>query len=184
MGDSTGYGPSNQNLIFDGDEQKFEMWEVKFMSLMRIKKLHEVFTAENPNRDKNAQAFAQLTLLLDSRSLSLVMRDARDDGKKAMNILRSHYQSSGKPRIITLYTELTTLKKGSDESITDYVIRAETAFTMLKSAGEEVSESLLVAMVLKGLPEEYQPFVAIVTQSEEDYAFAKFKASLRSFEET
>ena len=143
-----------------------------------------MFDADNPNREKNAQAFAQLSLLLDPRSLSLVMRDARDDGKKAMEILRSHYQSSGKPRIITLYTELTSLKKGSDETITDYVLRAETASTMLKSAGEEVSDSLLVAMVLKGLPAEYQPFVAIVTQSEEDYAFAKFKASLRSFEET
>ena len=152
MGYSTGYGPSNQNLVFDGDEQKFEMWEVKFMSLMRIKKLHEVFTVGNPNRDKNAQAFAQLSLLLDPRSLSLIMRDARDDGKKAMEILKSHYQSSGKPRINTLYTELATLQKGSDESVTDYVLRAETASTMLKSAGEDVSVSLLVAMVLKGLP--------------------------------
>ena len=180
MADLTGYGPSmNPNLQFDGDDQKYEMWEVKFMSLMRIKKLHDVFTAAHPNADKNAQAFAQMSLLLDQRSLALVMRDARDNGKEALKILRAHYQSSGKPHIITLYTELTTLKKGSSESITDYIIRAERAFTMLTAAGETVSESLLVAMVLKGLPEEYQPFVAIVTQAETEYDFSKFKQSLR-----
>ena len=185
MADSTGYGPSSMiaNLQFDGDDQKYEMWEVKFMSLMRIKKLHNVFTAAHPNVDQNAQAFAQLSLLLDPRSLALVMRDARDNGKEALAILPAHYQSSGKPPIITLYTEL-TFKKGSKETIAAYIIRAERAFTMLTAAGETVSESLLVAMVLKGLPEEYQPFVAIVTQSETEYDFSKFKQSLRNFEET
>ena len=59
MADLTGYGPSiNPNLQFDGDDQKYEMWEVKFMSLMRIKKLHDVFTVAHPNADKNAQVFA------------------------------------------------------------------------------------------------------------------------------
>jgi len=49
--------------------------------------------------------------------------------------------------------------KRSDESVTDYVIRAETAAAALKNAKENVSDSLLIAMVLKGLPESYKPFV-------------------------
>ena len=35
------------------------------------------------------------------------------------------------------------------------VLRAETAAASLKSAGETVSDSFLIAMVLKGLPTEY-----------------------------
>ena len=37
----TGYGPSNQwqNLMFDGDERKFEQWEVRILGYMQIKKL-------------------------------------------------------------------------------------------------------------------------------------------------
>ena len=32
MANSTGYGPSMySNLVFDGDESKYEMWEVKFI---------------------------------------------------------------------------------------------------------------------------------------------------------
>ena len=39
------------------------------------------------------------------------MRDARDDGRKALKILREHYAGSSKPKIITLFTQLTNLKK-------------------------------------------------------------------------
>ena len=38
------------------------------------------------------------------------------------------------------------------------MIRAETAAASLKRAGEIISDSLLVAMVIKGLPVEYKPF--------------------------
>ena len=62
------------------------------------------------------------------------MRDAVDDGKKALKILREHYAGTGKPRIISLYTELTSLVKQTNESVTDYIIRAETAAAALKNA--------------------------------------------------
>ncbi|XP_068723494.1 uncharacterized protein [Montipora capricornis] len=39
-------------------------------------------------------------------------------------------------------------------------------------------------MVLKGLPEEYKPFVVVVTQSDKEQKFSEFKVALRSFEDT
>lgn len=59
-------------------------------------------------------AFAELVQCLDDRCLSLVVRDAKDDGRKTLKILRGHYMSKGKPRIISLCTELTSLKKSND----------------------------------------------------------------------
>ena len=79
---------------------------------------------------------------------------------------------------------MTTLKKSDTETINDYILRAETAANALRSVNEAVSDSLLVAMALKGLPNEYQPFVAVITQSETVQVFQKFKQSLRNFEET
>ena len=37
----TGYGPSSlwQNLVFNGDERKFEVWETKILGYMKLKKL-------------------------------------------------------------------------------------------------------------------------------------------------
>ena len=55
---------------------------------------------------KKADAFAKLVQCLDDRiSLSgLVIREAKDDGERALEVLRRHYQGKGKPRVIALYT--------------------------------------------------------------------------------
>ena len=132
---------------------------------------------------KKADAFAELVQCLDDRSLSLIIREAKDDGPKALEVLRQHYQGKGKPRVISLYTELTTLKKTESESIVDYVIRAETAATALRNADEAVSDALLIAMALKGLPSSFKTFSAIVVQQDKQMSFAQFKASLHSYEE-
>ena len=76
------------------------------------------------------------------------------------------------------------MKIFGEESVTDYIIRAETASTSLKNAGENISDSLLIAMVLKGLPNEFTPFSTVITQKDKDQAFREFKVALRSFEET
>ena len=65
------------------------------------------------------------------------------------------------------------------------MLRAETAATSLKSAGETISDSLLIAMIIKGLPStEYKPFSTVVTQKDKELSFSEFKVSLRSFGET
>ncbi|KAL7637430.1 UNVERIFIED_CONTAM: hypothetical protein RMT77_012158 [Armadillidium vulgare] len=181
---TTGYGP--RRLYFDGDVEKYELWEVKFLGHLRLQNLLHVIndSTADADGDDNAKVFAELVLVLDDRSLSLIIRDAKDDGKKALKILHDHYLGSSKPRVIALYTELTSLKLGSDEDVTDYILRAETAATFLKSAGETVSDSLLIAMVLKGLPSGYRTFSTVIIQKERPLTFSEFKVALRSFEET
>ena len=186
----TGYGPSltsRNRLIFNGDERRYELWEIKFLGYMRIRKLHKVITADEDDdidETKNCEAFAELVQCLDDKSLSIIMRDAKDDGRKGLSMLRQHYLSRGKPRIISLYTELTSLTKDAKETITDYVIRAETAYSLLKSCDETVSDGLLIAMVMKGLPPEFKPFTAVILQKEDKLTFYDFKIALKNFEET
>ena len=88
----TGYGPSSRygRLLFDGDERKYEQWEVKFLGYMRLRKLKDSITAADDveiTAAKNEETYAELIQFLDDKSLALVMRDARDDGRKALKIL-------------------------------------------------------------------------------------------------
>lgn len=47
--------------------------------------------------------------------------------------------------------------------------------TALKNAGKKLSDGLLVAIVLKGLPESFKLFTIHVTQRDETMPFAEFK---------
>ena len=161
METSIGYGGQSRRLYFDGDERKYEAWEVKFLAYMRIKELKNAVDPDSRSVvsvDKRERSFAELVQFLDDRSLNLVMRDANDDGRAAMAILWDHYAGTSEQRILSLLMTLTTVVKGEDELLTDYVIRAESAANALRNAGEIVSDRLLNAMVLKGLPQEYKPF--------------------------
>ena len=45
---------------------------------------------------KNADAFAEMVQCLDDRSLSPIIREAKDKGRKALKVLREHYQGNSK----------------------------------------------------------------------------------------
>ena len=186
MAGLTGYGNSTRPM-FDGNEEKYDMWECKFLSYMRLKKLKKVIIPDGPRATAELleDAFAELVQCLDERSLSLVMREATDDGRKALKILRNHYAGYGKPRVLSMFRKLTSLKKEEDEDLTGYLLRAENTVTALKQAGEKFSDNLLIAAILKGLPSQYEPFDVYVNQTTRDkkITFLDFKTMIRNFEE-
>ena len=112
---ATGYnGPGirfgYKNLYFYGDERKFEIWDEKFLGYMKIKKLKDILAGTGEvTQDDNEDAYSELIQILDERSISLIMRDAKDDARKAYKIVRDLYGGSSKPRVIALYTQLTSL---------------------------------------------------------------------------
>ena len=176
---STGYGPSAKtrwdHLHFNGDERKYGLWEIRMLAYLRLKDLKKTILPASEggigdfevDAEKDETAFSELIQFLDERSLGLVMRDGVNSGRKSLKILREHYAGSGKPRVMVLYTQLSSLEKRPNEEVTDYVVRAEEVVSALKGAGESgVSDALLISIVLKGLPVEYKPFCVVVMQSD------------------
>ena len=74
--------PEQQNFFFDGDESKYELWEVKFLGYLRIQHLHQIVLSPTDQShdidsvEKTATVFAEFIQYLDDKSLSLVIRDA------------------------------------------------------------------------------------------------------------
>ena len=73
----TGYGPSSnpsnqwQHLCFNGDERKFDQWEIRILGYLRIKKLKDVVCPADPENlpqddaTNNELAFAEICQFLD-----------------------------------------------------------------------------------------------------------------------
>ena len=168
---STGYGPSRyQRLLFSGEEEDYEIWETKFLGYLRTRNLKKIILSEPPPSTdesaeelaaytlKNEECYAELVQFLDDKSLGLVMREADNDGRQALNILREHYASSSKPKIVSLYMQLINLEMERDETVTRYFIRAEKLLSALQRAKEAPGEKLLISILLKGLPTKFKPF--------------------------
>lgn len=60
------------------------------------------------------------------------------------------------PRILNLYTSKTTIKMEANETAADYMTRAENKIPALRDTGENLSDGLLVATILNGLPESFR----------------------------
>ena len=83
-------------------------------------------------------------------------------------------------RVLTLNTNLCNLQMET-KSLTEYVSKAERLSTNLKSCNDTVSDSMLIAMVMQGLPETYSSFIVLITQSSKEYTFLEFKATIHNF---
>ena len=188
MSHSSGYGPRNR-LLFDGNPANYSTWETRFTSSLftNDKDVHTAIlplrTKTNPanHADKNHLAYAELVQVIDEKSLQLIMHDAANDGRKALQILRQHYASTEKPRVLCLYEQLTTLRMQEQEDTADYLIRAERAATGLRAAGETISDNLVIAMLLKGLPDSFKSFVVVHTQLGKTKSLTEFKSALVNY---
>ena len=88
----------------------------------------------------------------------MFLRPYKGNGSKAWDVLRKRFKSFERPRLQKLISELTTLKKNSNETVIDYLTRAEEIQYNLEQVNEGVSEKRLISIILKGLPKQFETF--------------------------
>ena len=71
-------------------------------------------------------------------------------------------KSTERPRVQSLMTQLTGLKMTSGEKVTGYLTKPEGLKLDLVEAGVVVSDALFTAMILKGLPSDFESVVAVL----------------------
>ena len=118
--------------------------------------------------EDNIMIWCELVQFVDKESLIMLRHDCKNKGPKAWKELQARFKSAEKPRIMTLMTQLTSLKLGNDESMEAYLNRAREISYNLHEVKEPVSESMLTSLVLRGLPEVYNSFVTVQNFSTAD----------------
>ena len=119
--------------------------------------------------------WCELVQALDKTNV-LYLRAYKGDGPKAWEVLQAKYKSYERQRLQQLIEKHIT-----SEHITEYICCAEACQNEVKQNGD-VTEKTLVAMVLKGLPREYETFVTLVKFSCESKSLDEIKKDLINFE--
>lgn len=74
-----------------------------------MRKLHEVIITDQPNEEERLRVDGELVQALDNRRFSLIIKDAKNDGKD-IEIPWDHCLDKSVPRILSLYIQLTSIK--------------------------------------------------------------------------
>ncbi|XP_063609275.1 uncharacterized protein LOC134783360 [Penaeus indicus] len=184
---STGYGPRYKP--FDGNADNYDLWEENFHGVLYVMKLHHAFdryASERPDgynlEDAKKTIYSYLTGYLDITSLGMIKREARDDGVKALAVLRKYYMRETNHRLNALWRTFIN-KRLEEGSVTQYLSSMEETVAALRESGESVSDRLIVATTLKGLPPKYKNFVDVANQRDPSYDYPGLKTALFSHED-
>ena len=129
---------------------------------------------QNKLKEKRYEVWCELVQCPDRKTLSFV-KTVKPNGTQAWKLLQDCFKSREDPRIHQLWNKLTNLRLNSQESMRDYLMRAEKLQLNLTDVGENVSEQMLCSVVLKGLPNSFASFVTVFKFSHVAKTFADLK---------
>ena len=135
-------------------------------------------------RGQEHWCFRQLIQCLDDRSLSLVMRDAKDDGRKALQILRNHYMGKSKPCVLACALHRTHFT--AEGSCWEFYGLCVTRSCIAEIDRWDSHWQSFDCYGVERLTWGYKTFSGIVLQrnkKEDKMKFQEFKVALRSYEE-
>lgn len=194
--DSTGSNGSIQTVKFDGSE--FCLWKMKMTGLLLAKDLLDVvmnpldgklfITGSKFNKEelelirKTKRAYGILLLGLGPEQLRLVQQVMVGDANGIWKILLDNYERKSMATKVQLYEMLFNIKMIESESINLYIARLTEMDVKLKQQQENLSESVLLYVLLKGLTSNYTTVVQLL-KMQENLVFKDVVEKLRNEEE-
>ena len=115
------------------------------------------------------------------RQVSFILRPDRGKGFEFWSVLCKMFKGFERPRLQKVISDLTNLRKYSNESIVDCITRAEDMQLNISGVDESISEKMVVSILLKGLPREFESFCNLVKYGE-DKTLDEIKRDLINFE--
>jgi hypothetical protein len=190
-----------KRLEFSGKDEDFCCFAEQFEAKMYSLKLHKVLldrvtTPEKTDPEDNAakvtrekeeadlaelryQVWCELIQCLDRKSV-LFVRAHKGNGAAAWKRMQQHYKSTERPRIHKTIAKLTSLKMEHNETMSDYLTRAEDMQMDLEEVGEAMSKTMFTSVVLKGLSRDYENLVTVINYGDKK-DFDTMKQDLLNF---
>jgi len=190
---------SSSITIREGDKLKgmanYYVWALKMRAILRAENQWSV-TAEEQNHtafpvniDGELHTEAQLRrkkilacrLIILSVSDDLVDLIAEySDPALAWTALKNQFQSGDQSQILTLMSQLQSLKMNEGGSVEEYIKKARELKNKLSDMGEKLSDRNVNQIILNGLPRSYESTIQTLTHLNSTMSFEQLSASLMS----
>ncbi|KAK2969483.1 hypothetical protein RJ640_026379 [Escallonia rubra] len=186
-----------QSLIPIFKDENFEFWSIKMKTLFKSQDLWELVEngyadpdEENNNRLKENKKKDNKALLFIQQAVHETIFSriaAATTSKEAWEILHKEFQGSSKVitvKLQSLRRDFETLFMRNNESVQDFLSRVTAIVSQMKSYGEQITDEIVVAKVLRSLTPTFDHVVAAIEESKDltVYAFDELMGSLQAHE--
>ncbi|KAK2981110.1 hypothetical protein RJ640_021164 [Escallonia rubra] len=187
----------SQSLIPIFKDENFEFWSIKMKTLFKSQDLWELVEngyadpdEENNNRLKENKKKDNKALLFIQQAVHETIFSriaAATTSKEAWEILHKEFQGSSKVitvKLQSLRRDFETLFMRNNESVQDFLSRVTAIVSQMKSYGEQITDEIVVAKVLRSLTPTFDHVVAAIEESKDlsVYAFDELMGSLQAHE--
>lgn len=161
----------NNPIPFDRlkGRENFTIWKTQAKSFLVVKGFWKYISvglasnADEKETEREAQALAQLILLLDPCTFSHIISAER--AKDAWDKLIEAFENKSVSRKVDLLRQLVQMKLSECESMEEYVNKMIITSIQVNSAGLKLDDEITASLMLAGLPEEFMPMVLAVENS-------------------
>lgn len=193
------YNMAEHSIMKEGEKlrglESYYVWSLKTRSILKAERLWfitetkqspivfpvtiqgEQFTELQLETCKAIACRLILTLVADDL-ISLIAHYS--DPSEAWNALKAQFASGDQSQILTLMSQLLTLKMFEGDSVEAYLKKARDLKSRLSSMGENVTDKHLNQVVLNGLPKSFDSIVGTLSYQDSSMSFAKLTANLLS----
>src|SRR4051812_8187050 len=117
---------------------------------------------EKEMKEKSMKAYTYLILSLPNEQMQLVMHVGNGDAYGVWSALVNHFERKSLANKAHVRELLLSSRMMENESIDLFKARVMTLVQKLKEMGEEVSESEILFVILRGLPNSYESLVQTI----------------------
>ena len=162
--------------------QNYSIWSVKMHNLLVMKGLWS--TIKNPRPEPSDSNKAELIKFddKDERAVSFIMLSIDEShynvvqglstAREIWDCLKDLFQAKTETRLAALAKQITTVEKSTEETVVEYFARSQALHRDLLDIDEDaMSERTLVAIVLNGLPSQFNVAVEVLRSTKEKLAF-------------
>ena len=167
------------------DEQNYASWCVQMRSVLIHTDLWKVVSGKLERTTANATEWESIdekalaTMVLSVKPTQLNHIKNCKNSAEAWNKLESIYKPKGPARKVTLYKSLLNLRLSEDGNIPKFIDAFTDIVEKLAEIGIEISDEMLVIILLSGLPTHFESFVIAMETRDKLPEFSALKIKLQ-----